>query len=361
MKKTILFYFSGCAVFIIVMTVLTGYPSLRWQDAFRGQVEAAEQPGGQQQSASDEMQQLRDQVNNLTEKNSILTNDYKNLLKDRDNLMIQTKRLVDENKQFVGLQDTSKNFEAEKATMKNALDNLEKSNRLLKEELEATKAEASQASQEKAQLQKVLLQLQTVAQKPAQVKKSELSSKVKQQVQKLDTLKKENANLLEELKRSGKRIEILESSKGKIKETMDDLQARLASAQQKISQLQKENEVLAEEARGFPQKFTELARQNKALLKETADMHYNLGVFYVKGKEYKRAIKEFEKVLDLEPTEADAYYNLGYIYAEQVIDRPKSLSCFRNYLKYTPDAKDADWVKKYLITWETMQGKRSTD
>jgi tetratricopeptide (TPR) repeat protein len=101
-----------------------------------------------------------------------------------------------------------------------------------------------------------------------------------------------------------------------------------------------------------------LARQNQKLIGETADMHYNLGVFYVQSTEYGRAIKEFEKALDLNSDNADANYNLGFIYAEHLVDREKAIQYFRNYLTYAPDAKDAEWIRKYILTWQTWYGKQ---
>jgi tetratricopeptide (TPR) repeat protein len=87
-------------------------------------------------------------------------------------------------------------------------------------------------------------------------------------------------------------------------------------------------------------------------------MHYNLGVFYMREKNYPRAIAEFEKALELTPDDAYAHFNLGYIYAEYVVNRPKAIEHFRNYLRLAKKGdKDVDWVKKYIISWETWQGK----
>ena len=63
-----------------------------------------------------------------------------------------------------------------------------------------------------------------------------------------------------------------------------------------------DNKKLAEEIRNIPKKFSEIARQNRKLIKETSEMHYNLGVFYTKNKEYDRAVAEFEKVVKASKT-----------------------------------------------------------
>ncbi len=107
-----------------------------------------------------------------------------------------------------------------------------------------------------------------------------------------------------------------------------------------------------------PKKFVEIARQNRRLIKETANMHYNLGVFYMKTKEYQRAAAEFEKAVELTPDDAYSHFNLGYIYAEYLVNRPKAMEYFRKFLRIAKsDDKDVDWVKRYILTWDTYDGK----
>ncbi len=80
-------------------------------------------------------------------------------------------------------------------------------------------------------------------------------------------------------------------------------------------------------------KYIKLARENKILVKRTALMHYNLGVFYTQNKEYNRAVAEFEKAIELNPEDALAHFNLGFIYAEHFENRPKAIERFNQYLK----------------------------
>ena len=48
---------------------------------------------------------------------------------------------------------------------------------------------------------------------------------------------------------------------------------------------------------------------------ESVDAHYHLGLIYVGGKRYKKAIEHYKKVVDIDDQYADAYFNLGYVYA----------------------------------------------
>jgi len=41
------------------------------------------------------------------------------------------------------------------------------------------------------------------------------------------------------------------------------------------------------------------------------------------------------------------------------VDRPKAIENFRKFLGLVKtDDKDVDWVKKYILTWQTWEGKK---
>ncbi len=116
------------------------------------------------------------------------------------------------------------------------------------------------------------------------------------------------------------------------------------------------NDLAMQSASNLPQKFSDVVKKNEFLTRESAGMHYNLGVFFIKNKEYDRAIVEFEKAIELCPDDPYSYYNLGYIYAQYLIDRGKAVKYFRQYLQFVKnDDKDAEWVKDYLLTWEAYK------
>ena len=52
-------------------------------------------------------------------------------------------------------------------------------------------------------------------------------------------------------------------------------------------------------------------------LEQNADIYNNLGIVYIKRKEFNRAIKKFEKAIQLNPNSADAYFNLYLVYKEK--------------------------------------------
>jgi hypothetical protein len=63
-------------------------------------------------------------------------------------------------------------------------------------------------------------------------------------------------------------------------------------------------------------------------------------------------------VVEIDPNNAFAHFNLGYIYAEYIVNRQKASRHFRLYLSLAKgEDRDVDWVKKYLLTWEAYDGK----
>ena len=102
--------------------------------------------------------------------------------------------------------------------------------------------------------------------------------------------------------------------------------------------------------------LSSLSQVSSKSLKEQGILHYNLGVFYTKDGNYQKAIEEFNEVISLDPSDADAHYNLGVIYAEHVPDEIKAKEHFQRYLEMAPNDKDADKARKYLLVWESIQG-----
>jgi tetratricopeptide (TPR) repeat protein len=192
------------------------------------------------------------------------------------------------------------------------------------------------------------------------LEKLEIEYKIIPEIRKkVSRLEKEKSLLLTDNRK-------MEQNFKRLEESRVDKDAQIEIYRMQIKDLKKQYDVATVKNRGMqakleqmPVRFAELARENKVLIKETALMHYNLGVFYTKNKEYPRAIAEFEKTIELNPDDPYAHYNLGYIYAEYLIDRPKAIEKFREFLQLCKtEDNDVDWVKKYILTWQTWEGKK---
>jgi len=140
------------------------------------------------------------------------------------------------------------------------------------------------------------------------------------------------------------------------------LEDQLRNYKKNYAEAERKNKAFEREIKNIPAKYAELARQNRVLIKDTSKMHYNIGVFYVKNKEFERAVHEFEKAVEINPDDAASYFNLGYIYAEFLVDRKRAIDSFKRYLMLAKeDDKDIEWAKKYILTWQTWEGKQSID
>jgi len=180
---------------------------------------------------------------------------------------------------------------------------------------------------------------------------------------------RENARLRDDLAAAQRNLKNLQIKSKRLEDQALNDSAQMEVYRRQIKEFKKryelamaKNRSLEKKIEQVPARFAEIARENKVLIKETALMHYNLGVFYTKNKEYSRAIAEFEKTVELNPNDAAAQYNLGFIYAEYLVNRPKALEHFRKFLSLVKsDDKDVDWVKKYILTWQTWEGKKPID
>lgn len=284
-----------------------------------------------------------------------LKKEYENVVHDRDNLRTQATILLKYKNEITQAQEQTRLIEQER-------NQWEIERQVLKNQIQKLQGEIEQ---HEIQLQGVeVVQLQLEEEKD-QIKKSLLKSKagyiiVDDLKMKLNDQKKEKFALDKKIKRLESECEAVENKLIKSQTETNILREQLKEVKEKYSGSLRQNEILAKKIEQQPKEYVEIARENKILIKRTALMHYNLGVFYTKNKEYARATAEFEKTIELNPEDAYAYFNLGYIYAEYFTDRPKAIEYFKKYLNQAKkDDKDVDWVKKYILTWQTWEGKNA--
>jgi tetratricopeptide (TPR) repeat protein len=249
---------------------------------------------------------------------------YKALESDRDNIMAQVKQLLVEKESYLVTDTQLKAMTAENQKLLEDHKKLEQSfeavqaqTREMKEPLEAALAEAATSKAE------------------------------------FTRISQENANRILESKNNAAQISKLEKDVIYYK----GFQESFLSLSQSYDVLKKEQKFLEEQVNNLPKKFSKMARENKILVKETGDMHYNLGVFYAGEMNYDRALEEFKKAVDINPNDAKAQYNLGYIYAEQRQDRKKAEYYFRNFLGLAPEDPNADEVRSYLVERDVFSTK----
>ncbi|MFC1667330.1 tetratricopeptide repeat protein [Candidatus Omnitrophota bacterium] len=300
----------------------------------------------------------------LSKKYTELLNKVEGIEKDRDNVLAQAKRFVEEKKRSEELEVSLGESEAETELFKLERKEILEQSKGLKKEIEGLKNRQAEIEKSQKEIRRERDQLKEDYEK---VKKGtairELENKVsllqRENKDMLYTLKEERSTLNKKLQLAEKQLAKLKSSNHSLEKDVMDLREGLEAFRKNYRDAQRKNKILERETKNIPRKFSEIARQNRQLVKETAEMHYNLGVFYTKEKKYERAISEFAKTLEIDPENIYAHFNLGYIYAEHLVDREKAVEYFRHFLRRAKRGdKDADWVRKYILTWETYSLKK---
>jgi tetratricopeptide (TPR) repeat protein len=276
-----------------------------------------------------------------------LKEEYEKVCKDRDNLLIQIQ-----------------NFSQDKEEVRRAKDEVERIKSKIKE-VEVQKEDLGRKimglNEHVASLQKERGELlDTIAELEKHIEKREIEYKIVEKIQgDMRRMRVEENKLMRQKQQLEEKIKRLESEKVALKAEAEIYLRQIREQKSLYSEALRTNKRLEKKLSEVPKKFAEIARENKVLIKETALMHYNLGVFYIEEGQYKRAIAELEKAVELNPEDAYAYFNLGYIYAEYLVERSKAIDYFRQYLKLArKDDKEIDWVKKYILTWQTWDAKK---
>ena len=276
-----------------------------------------------------------------------LKQEYDAVVADRNNILAQTKLLQEYKNKYLEMELQIKKLVNEKEQLQREIQSRAEQDSAVKLKMEELQNSQTQALQEKETLKNSL-------------EKMQIEYKI------VPETRKESTRLQKELNDAIRRYKIAEQKIKRLEEEKLDITAQnelyrryLGDSKEQYNKALAKNKVLEKKVEQMPKRFAELARENKVLIKETALMHYNLGVFYTQNKEYSRAIAEYEKTLELNPDDAYAHYNLGYVYAEYMVDRPKAIEHFRQFLRLSKsEDKDVDWVRKYILTWQTWEGKK---
>ncbi|MFH1867911.1 MAG: tetratricopeptide repeat protein [Candidatus Omnitrophota bacterium] len=314
----------------------------------------------------EELNILKKEKQKLEEERSSLADENERIKKDRENLLAQTKFLLNHKAKAEELDNAMKALEAKKQEIETGLTSRNKElEDTLRSEREKFGTEHSALKQQNSKLQGVVKQLMYI-QKEVESERDYLQeaydklkdkSTITEFKKTISNITKDNKDLDNKFKLAERDTEKLKDLKNKADARIESLETSLDEYKKNYDDAKKKNNALEKEVKNMPKKFQELSRQNRTLIKETAKTHYNLGVFYTKEKEYDRGASEFAKAVEINPDDAYSHFNLGYLYAEHMVNRKKALEHFRHFLRLAKgNDKDIDWVRKYVLTWDTYEG-----
>ena len=298
----------------------------------------------------------------LQTKLSALSSDYQALALNLEGLKQERERLAAKLQETLGEKNK---VEEENLKTKATINDLTKQKAEIEESQKQTLTLTNQLKQEKeavAKAKELVEQKLNLTEEIKQFYKSELEKKEakKQPLENEEAVSKNSSKAGKEVKNLKKETAKLEKAQkdlNQAKDTLKKTEKELAETRKRYNDLltrhskitaekitlEKEKEVL-EAKKGIKQV------SDAKLLKETADTHYNVGLFYLKGGEYSKAVKEFKRTIELVPNDANVCYYLGYIYAEQLKEPKTAVGYLEEYLRLEPKGEHADYAKKYIIT-----------
>ncbi len=281
------------------------------------------------------------QFQDMQQRYANLSQQYEQITSDRDNLLTQVQRIAQQHTQA----------EAERSLLEQLLQRTgqQRSELLyrltpLKEQVTILQTAQTRLLQERETLEK---QLQDVKQRSQE---KALRLRLTQMAKKQTVLQRE----LRDAKRSLQTASQREATTAK---DLTKFEQRLEDLQNQYTQQVSENASLRRQVNALPKEVGTIAKEHERLIRDLADTHYNMGVMFVKKKDYVRASKEFKKVIELRPDDSGAYYNLGIVYAEHLLDREKAIKYFQRYLAVSPKGEDVSWAKQYIATWRAWEGE----
>lgn len=137
------------------------------------------------------------------------------------------------------------------------------------------------------------------------------------------------------------------------------LRKSISAGRKKLIIRRREGELLVRRAQSLAQEgnYKEAIKiylQALTFFPNNVDLNYNLAVQYLKAGEWQRAKERLERVIELDPQDKDAYYNLGILYEKFLKEKEKAKQCYRKFIELSSPA-EAEIVKRWL--YELKKGE----
>lgn len=214
---------------------------------------------------------------------------------------------------------------------------------------------------ESEQHKEIMTQLQFRS-KLLQEQKESLSLKLDGMRSEIDRLHKNNDTLNSELEQTKRLVSELESDKNvknirqikdELKEKEESLREEIRKNEKLISEIEERKKELSKpDRKRRPAKseksVTKTAREiPESAKKEDAKFYYNTALECQQTGDYKEALNNYEKALELDPLDPDIHYNIAILYDENLGENNKAAYHYRKYLELNPGAED----KSTVIHW----------
>lgn len=315
----------------------------------------------------------------LKAENERLAKELENTKLDRDNVLRQAKGFLQEKESLLAKIEEVKGLSSQSEV---ELESLNKENEMLQSEVEKMKAarlrDQELFEEEKRAFERRIADAEARTQSLTQIMTEYTPEKIQALLEDNKRLQGESEGMARRVLEMEKRIEEMRRAMTPLELDREELQRAKAEKremekrvryveklEQRQGQLIRENAEYRERLEVMKAKFKEAApglakstRVSQKMMRENADMHYNLGTIFLHNKQYRQAIDEYENVLELRPADPETHYNLGVLYDDYIKDRQKALYHYQKYLAINPKAPDAKKVESYILTLELEQKVR---
>ncbi len=247
-------------------------------------------------------------------------------LRVRSNLKSTTRITQNLRQELEGLRKENETYKMSELSDRTSIDKLSEQVNILAQDKSLTASGQAELKKKVTDAEKTL--------QAQNFKIAQLEGKLKEAENKISRQKKASANLEQQTKSA-------KANPGMTTEYVKLIENEWLTAVAKTDDLNKD----------LSRTLSELSGQNQErekLRSDTATMHYNLAVILTEQQNFPAAIVEYQKVLEIRPSDADAHYNLAIIYDDYIKDNERALEHYRQYVKTAPDAPEAQKVREWI-------------
>lgn len=292
------------------------------------------------------LKDTKDQLTEVKNNTSILSETKKNLSKK---VSLQEGRIKQFQQQKETLEDKTRGLSAQKRKLEAALEETRKSleDRIRIKELKI--AELERDFQKKSAMEKAMFLADEEKSKEqglaAEVLLEALIKRNEELANKANKSKQQLVRLIEKNKAgTGDRQE---NAKGE-----SDLRKKISDLNMMINQNKKliaENKKTIRDVTSEKERIANQLQQTQDQFNEEAlRLHYNLGLAYDESRQYKEALAEYKKALEITQLDANLHYNMAIIYHEHLDDLAKAIKHYNTYLELSPNAEDTAKVLHWI-------------
>lgn len=309
-------------------------------------------------NADERTQKIESDARQLKIDHAELKKKYADLESDRNNVLDQTKKLLVERSKYTETEEAYDQLKKSDEILLKQKDKLHRENEKLRKERDSVVAyfEKMKESYQQSQAANKGLETELGRVRRSLADKVENAPEYKAIALKAQKVEAENGQLKaavkmlqDTLKKTNERLKKIAARENKMKKQILTSEKSLQKAKKDLQVMAKTNQGMNQAVQIAPQKFSKMAEENKRLVRETAEMHFNLGVFYTKNHNSVMAVKEFERALQIDPNSAKGHYNLAYLYAEELDKHDEAMAHFKRFLEIDPHAREAETVRSYLL------------